>query len=122
LIKGMLEAKYYYHDDDMLNSFSFKVHMFLLCSLLAFVSSQILLPSFDIFKKVPELLPELFNFSIPLCISMFLTFLYELTSYDPIKRTRLFRTELTKVFMTCVLFYGFSLILTSWFFTLGSSI
>lgn len=106
----------------MQNSFSFKVHMFTLCVVLAFVCGQIFLPTVEWVKKVPELLPELFGFTLLVCISMFLTFLYELTSYDPIKRTRLFRTELTKVFMTCILYQALTLLITNWFFSLGSAI
>ena len=53
---------------------------------------------------------------------MFLTFLYELTSYDPVKRTRLFRTELTKAFMTCILFQAVTLFMTTWYFSLGSAV
>lgn len=62
VIKGMMDEPKYYHDDDMSNSFSFKVHMITLCFLLAFTFGQILVPSIDMFKKVPELLPELYSF------------------------------------------------------------
>lgn len=122
VFKGMMDFNQYYHDDDMQNSFSFKVHMLVLCAILAFVCGQIFLPTVGCIAKVPELLPELFGFSLLVCISMFLTFLYELTSYDPVKRTRLFRTELTKVFMTCILYQGLTLLMTSWFFSLGHAI
>jgi hypothetical protein len=122
VFKGMIEAKHYYHDDDMADSFSFKVHMFVLCATLAFVCGQIFLPSIEALKRVPELLPELYNFTFLICISMFLTFLYELTSYDPVKRTRLFRTELTKAFMTCIIFQATTLFMTTWFFSIGGTI
>ena len=122
VVKGMMDGPKYYHDDDMSNSFSFKVHMFALCSLLALTFGQILAPSLEVFIKVPELVPELYNFQFPLCVSMFLTFLYELTSYDPVKRTRLFRTELTKAFMTCILFQAVTLFMTTWYFSLGSAV
>jgi hypothetical protein len=62
VIKGMMDGPKYYHDDDMSNSFSFKLHMITLCFLLAFTFGQILVPSIDMFKKVPELLPELYSF------------------------------------------------------------
>jgi ABC-type multidrug transport system permease subunit len=117
-----LEIRKYYHDDDMSKSFSYKLHMTLLCAIAAFVCGQILMPTVGVIKQVPEMLSELFNFTLPLCVSMFLTFLYELTSYDPLKRTKLFREELTKCFMACLVFQAMLLITMSWFFSLGRAI
>lgn len=96
--------------------------MFVLCSTLALVCSQIFTPTIPAFKRVPELIPELFSFTFLTCVSMFLTFLYELTAYDPLQRTRLFRSELTKCFMTCILYQAITLLTMNWFFTLGSAI
>jgi len=68
------------------------------------------------------MLGSLFNYTVPICASMFFTFLYELTSFEPLKRTRLFRTELTKVFVACIIVYALALTLTTWLHTMSLTI
>jgi len=108
----------YYHDDDFVLSFSYKTHQLVLVAGLTFifgcfVSKEKDFPkALQVFSKVPEIVTCIHGCSILVCVSMLLTFLLELTWSSPNKRNKIFKTELTKVFTTIVLFYFLSLILT----------
>ena len=62
------------------------------------------------------------GFSVLVSVSLFFNFLFELTSLAPETRLKIFRVELTKVFMTSVMFYMISLIFTSWMDSMAYSI
>ena len=53
---------------------------------------------------------------------MLISFLIELTAMHPEERTKIFKTELSKVFMTTVVFNFFVLSLTAWLQSLGNHI
>jgi hypothetical protein len=53
---------------------------------------------------------------------MLLSFLIELTAMHPEERTKIFKTELSKVFMTTIVFNFFVLCLTAWLQSLGNHI
>ena len=103
----------YEHDDEFHASFSYKAHQLVLIALLSLVSSQFLFPSFQVFKEEYRGLPLVHFMSIFLTGSLFFNFLFELTSISPETRIKVFRVELTKVFMTVVIFYFMSLFLTT---------
>jgi len=75
-----------------------------------------------VFRKLPEGLTFLHYYSIFINISMFFCFLLELTWFSAEKRGKIFKTELTKVFMTIVVFYFISLWLTTWMFSMATTI
>ena len=52
-------------------------------------------------------------------MSLFFNFLFELTSMAPETRLKVFRVELTKVFMTVVIFYFLSLSVTSFVYEMA---
>ena len=54
--------------------------------------------------------------------SLFFNFLFELTSMAPKTRFKVFRAELTKVFMTLVMFYFLTLCFTTWMYSMAQSI
>ena len=64
-------------------------------------------------------LPVAFLSSILVSASLITTFLLELTALTAESRFKVFRSELTKVFMTIVLFYFMTLWLTTWLETLA---
>jgi hypothetical protein len=55
-------------------------------------------------------------------LSIFFNFLFELTSISPETRFKVFRAELTKVFMTLVMFYFLTLCFTTWMYSIAQSI
>ena len=82
--------------------------------MLAGVSAQFTRPSVALIKEVPLGLAIIHFFSVFLSVSLFFNFLFELTSVSPETRLKVFRVELTKVFMTSVMFYLLSLCFTCW--------
>ena len=79
LFQGIL----YKHDEDFVYSFSYKVHLLVLISSLAFISSQFVRPSIPVLKEQPLLLTLMHLFSILVAGSLFFNFLFELTSMAP---------------------------------------
>ena len=69
---------------------------------------------------MPKSLPIIHFFSTLVSLSLVVTFLLELTAMAPITRLKVFRVELTKVFMTIVFFYAISLFFTTWIRSCGS--
>ena len=55
-------------------------------------------------------------------VSLFFNFLIELTAMAPETRIKVFRQELSKVFMSVVVFFFLTVFLTTWVFSLASSI
>lgn len=106
----------YRHDDDFVSSFSYKTHQLVLIGMLALVSAQFTRPSLSIFQEVPLGLAIIHFFSVIVSISLFFNFLFELTSLAPETRLKVFRVELTKVFMTGVMFYLISLCFTTFMY------
>lgn len=72
----------YYHDEQFLKMFSYKVWQFWTCLLVSFVYAQTLIPSFEKVKENPSVLSTLFKLLIPSNMLMLATFLFELTVYD----------------------------------------
>ena len=111
----------YYHDDEFSMSFSYRTHQFILFALLALVSSQLLCPGLQQdsqigahFEAFTEGIRLVFYASVPISISLIVSFLLELTSWKAEVRGKIFKTELVKVFLTVVFFYAFTLGLTTW--------
>ena len=104
----------YRRDSDFTSSFSYKTHQITLIALLAFISAQYVRPSIPSLTEVPKSLPIIHFFSTLVSLSLVVTFLLELTAMAPITRLKVFRVELTKVFMTIVFFYAISLFFTTW--------
>ena len=105
--------KEYYHDEFFLMSFSYKIHQLFLCATLAFILNEMINTSVLIVDR-PRLLSFIFSTSIAVSISLFITFSYELTWYTPLKRLKVFKTEVTKILMTIVYFNLITLLLMSW--------
>ena len=104
----------YQQDSDFVTSFSYKTHQAILIAGLSFVSAQFIRPTVPLLKEVPVGLALIHLFSLILAGSLFVTFLFELTSMAPKTRFKVFRVELVKVFMTLVMFYFISLCFTAW--------
>ena len=63
-------------------------------------------------------LPYRFILTMPACVIMLLTFLFELTSESHDMRSIIYKTELTKVFFSVLHFYLLSMIFANWIKTL----
>ncbi|CDW75090.1 UNKNOWN [Stylonychia lemnae] len=104
----------YYHDDDFLKSFSYKVFQAFISLLFSALYSQSIYPTHQKILLAPQILEDLFLMTIPSCFMMLFCFLYELT-YEPAgKRTRIYKTELTKVFFTILYFFLIAMIFANW--------
>ena len=55
-----------------------------------------------------------FYLSFPTSILMFFTFLLELTYEAGDKRSKIYKTELTKVFFSIVIFYLIAILFSNW--------
>lgn len=104
----------YYHDEQFLKMFSFKVWQFWMCLLVSFVYSQTLSPSFQSVKESPALLATLFRLILPTNVLMLFTFLYELTVYDQRQRAQIFQSHLAKVFFTINALYFLAIVFSHW--------
>lgn len=113
--------KNYYHDEFFLTSFSYKINQLVLCAILAYTVSELMAPS-DCIVEHPRSLSVIMSASFAVCVSLMLTFTYELTWYTAEKRMRVFKTEVTKVLMTTVYFYFFALLYMSWMWQLSKQI
>ena len=71
---------------------------------------------------MPLGLTFLHMYTLPVLVSLFFNFLFELTAMAAETRFKVFRQELLKVFMSGVVFYFMCLWLTAWVFTLSSAI
>jgi len=80
-MNGYKGASFYYHDEFIADSFSYKVHQMALVNLFAFCTAELVCPNHV--KSVPELLSFFARFSIPVATSMFFCFLLELTWFSP---------------------------------------
>ena len=90
--------------------------------ILSFVSGQIFNPSIEYFKSNPQLLSFIFKFTLVISFNLFLSFVAELTTLGPVKRFKVFRSELTKVFWTIILVYFESFCFTQWMYTLAAQV
>lgn len=90
--------------------------------MLAFISQQFVRPSINAFREVPTSLAIIHMLSLAVVASLAFNFLFELTSMSPKARFKVFRVELTKVFMTVVFFYLLSLLFTWWVRGCGTSV
>ena len=104
----------YYHDDHFLLSFSYKVFQFTICSLLSLLFGWSFVPPFKQLLIAPELLLYMFLLSVPMCIMMLLTFLFELTAEEPDMRSIIYRTELAKVFFSVLYWFLLSMVFSNW--------
>ena len=109
-----LQGIEYQYDDDFVSSFSYKTHQLVLIAILSLISGQFINPTIALFRETPLGLAILHFFSINVSASLFFNFLFELTSMAPKTRFKVFRVELTKVFMTLIVFYFLSLCFTTW--------
>jgi hypothetical protein len=102
-------------DDELfLRMFSFKLFQFVLCMLLSLIYSQAICPSIEIFTAYPRLLYTLFTLTIPVNILMLTTYLFELTFYDQHQRAVIFKSQLTRVFVTNISVYIFAIVYSHW--------
>lgn len=104
----------YYHDEQFLKMFSFKIWQFCTCLLVSFVYSQTLSPSFQAVKESPAVLSTFFRLILPTNILMLFTFLFELTVYDQRQRAQIFQSHLAKVFFTITALYFLAIIFSHW--------
>ena len=107
-------AKGYYHDDLFNQSFSFKSYQILICLIFSFLFGQVFAPFHEKIKLKPEIIKNVYLFTIPGCFLMVFCFLYELTFEQPEQRNKIFGPELTKVFVTVTTLYFLTLILCLW--------
>jgi hypothetical protein len=56
----------------------------------------------------------MFLLSVPMCIMMLLTFLFELTAEEPDMRSIIYRTELAKVFFSVLYWFLLSMVFSNW--------
>ena len=87
----------YYHDDLFLVSFSFKTYQFVLTLLVAFLVIQMQSPTVAAVKKNPQIIMFLFQSMLLMCCFMFGCFLYELTYEKAEVRSKIFKSEISKV-------------------------
>lgn len=104
----------YYHDEQFLKMFSFKIFQFCTSTLVSFVYAQTLSPSFQAIKEHPALLATIFRLILPINVLMLFTFLFELTIYDQHQRGVIFKSHLAKVFFTIVSLYFLAIIFSHW--------
>ena len=104
----------YYHDEHFLLSFSYKIFQFTMCSLLSLLFGWSFVPPFQQLLIAPELLLYMFLLSVPMCIMMLLTFLFELTAEEPDMRNIIYRTELAKVFFSVLYWFLLSMVFSNW--------
>ena len=104
----------YYHDEQFLKMFSYKVWQFWTCLVVSFVYAQTLAPSFETVKENPAVLSTLFKLLIPSNLLMLATFLFELTVYDQHQRQAIFESHLAKVFFTINALYFLAIIFSHW--------
>ena len=100
--------------------FSYKLYQQVLCFLISFVFAQSLKPSFETIREKPMILSKIFKLTPVLHILMLVSFLYELSLYNQHERSQIFKTQLTKVFLTATSFYFVSIIISSWIQTISS--
>lgn len=93
----------------------------MLCAILAFTVSELMAPSAYV-QSHPRILSVVMSASVAVCISLMLTFIYELTWYSASKRMKVFKTEVAKVMMTAVYFNLFCLLFMSWMWQLSKQI
>jgi hypothetical protein len=60
----------------------------------------------------------MFLLSIPVCMTMLLAFLFELTAEEPDMRSLIYRTELAKVFFSVLYWFLLTMIFSNWLQTL----
>lgn len=82
---------------------------FISCSITACLYVQLVLLNLTHYR---------YNMTIPACVLMILTFLFELTYEKPETRSKIYKAELTKVFFTIVLFYFMTMIMANWLLSL----
>ena len=111
--KKFLGIEYLHESDEFKLSFSYRLHQAVLLSLLAFVTSQLYIPSIEHFKNFLSGLTLSYLASIFICFNMMLTFLIETTSQRPEEMLKVFKTEMRKVFMTAVIFNLLTLCMTT---------
>lgn len=97
-----------------LRMFSYKLFQVVLVSVMSVVYSQTLCPTIGLLKESPRLLTTLFSLTIPLNLLMLVTYLFELTFYDQHQRASIFKTQLTKVFVSNVTVYLGAIIYSQW--------
>ena len=109
----------YYHDDEMVTSFSYRVYQCLLFTVLAFLSTMLLCPPKDSwlrahFEDFYDGFALIFYACVFMNVAMFFTFIVELTVYKPEIRHKVFKTELSKVFVAAIVFNLMAIIMTNW--------
>jgi len=104
----------YYHDDQFLRSFSFKVYQALIGLLFSALFGQSFHPTVKALTVAPELLKALFNLTMPASVLLLLNFLFELTSEEPDVRSLIYRSELAKVYFSVIYWYVLAMIFSNW--------
>lgn len=104
----------YYHDDDFLRSFSYKVYQAFIGLLFAGLFGQSFQPTLQTLTVAPELLKSLFLMTLPASVLLLLNFLFELTAEEPDVRSLVYRSELTKVYFSVIFWYVLSLTYANW--------
>jgi hypothetical protein len=104
----------YYHDDDFLRSFSYKVYQAFIGLLFAGLFGQSFQPTLQSLTVAPELLKSLFLMTLPASVLLLLNFLFELTAEEPDVRSLVYRSELTKVYFSVIFWYVLSLTYANW--------
>ena len=104
----------YYHDDHFLLSFSYKVYQLAITALLSLLFGWSFVPPFPQILIAPEFLLYMFMASIPMCICMLMSFLFELTAEEPDMRSVIYRTELAKVFFSVLYWYLMTMTFSNW--------
>ena len=104
----------YYHDDQFLRSFSYKVYQAFIGLMFAVLFGQSFQPTLPALTVAPELLKTLFILTMPASVMLLLTFLFELTAEEPDVRSLIYRSELTKVYFSVIFWYVLSLTYANW--------
>ena len=95
----------YYNDVKFHDMFSYKLLQGVLCLMISVVNSQTMCPTFAIFRENPAVLKKIFKLTFPMCGLMIVTFLYEMTLFDHQTRSTIFKTQITKMFVTIISVY-----------------
>lgn len=114
------QAMGYYNDELFLQMFSYKLFQAAICLVLGFVYAETIKPSIPFITEHPAIIVTIFKWTIPLSICMLGSFLIELTFYNHHQRSKVFKTELTKVFSTVVSVYLIAIIYSNWIQSLAS--
>ena len=92
----------YYHDEQFLRSFSYKVYQVFIGLIFSTLFGQSFHPTLKVLGVAPELLKTLYNLTVPASVMLLLNFLFELTATEPDVRSLIYRSELAKVYFSVI--------------------